>query len=186
MSHNSLSAHHCHPPKKKAQEFGLSFQQFFSKTHTHTHTLYLFLYVALNQIKLLSKKYTYYSLNIFYHNIIVFISHLHVVHHCEVAQSIGKLHQKLRPKRQWDYTTAGGCTCSTKLVPNFSAAWQKGDYRKHFKHFLAVWKFHFGFNVRILFVWHIFTTSTTCRKKYGNTHSHRPSSTPQTAPALKE
>lgn len=66
MSHNSLSAHHCHPPKEKAQEFGLSFQQFFSKTHTHTHTLYLFLYVALNQINL-SRKYTYYSLNIFYH-----------------------------------------------------------------------------------------------------------------------
>ena len=58
MSHNSLSAHHCHPPKEKAQEFGLSFPHFFSKTHTHTHFA-PFLYVALNQIKLLSRKYIY-------------------------------------------------------------------------------------------------------------------------------
>ena len=70
----------------------------FSAKRTHAHTLHLILYVALNQIKLLSRKYTYCTTAWTYFIMIVVISHLHVVHHCEVAQSIGKLHQNCRQR----------------------------------------------------------------------------------------
>ena len=97
MSHNSLSAHHCHPPKEKAQEFGLSFQQFFSKTHTRTHFAPNFVRSFKSNQVVVEKIYLlYYSLNIFYHD------RSHISFTCGSSlwswQSIGKLHQNCRQR----------------------------------------------------------------------------------------